>query len=197
MKRLFLIFAACLLMVVLTADYAQAQITYGARAGVGLTSIFRKVDRQTDKNIMPIVGYQAAFLAGKDLPFFDDVFFGQVEISFATQGWENEITKTTTNLNYLRVSPMIEILPGFWNMYTQLGVYFGYAIGGETDNRKINFGKNADMKAFDFGSTAGVGFQFNSVKIGLLVQNSYVNFSNAAKVRERNTGMMLNLAYLF
>ena len=104
-------FCVTLVAVVLTVSCAQAQIVFGVRAGLNSTVFFSKKDgnkSEFNEYFKYKQGFQIGLAVEKSLT---EKFASQLGILYTTQGWKfdfEDLTKSTTNLNYLqvRVKPM-------------------------------------------------------------------------------------------
>jgi hypothetical protein len=202
-----------LLVAVLTAGYAQAQFTFGVRAGFNLTNISQKYDGTKasgdDKGKFK-PGFQIGVVGEYAL---GESFAIQPGILFATQGTkfkftdEAEITETFS-LNYIQVpiNAQYRIDLGGAKLLLQAGPYLGYAIGGKdkyeaggaSESDDIEFGsKDEEINPFDFGLGLGAGVQFSNFQVGLGYNLGLTNLSNVDRVKLKNNGLALTLTYLF
>ena len=213
----------CMLAAVLTASYAQSQITFGARAGFALTNQSikydgKKPDKEDRSKMKP--GIQIGIIGEYTL---DDAISFQSGLVFATQGfrykfsdeWEDfgtVETKTTLNINYLQipVNALYQMDMGGGKLVFQAGPYLGLALGGkskskeksngrtETDKVDVKFGSEVgEMKRIDLGLGLGAGVQFNNIRAGLEYKFGVTNLSNFDKSTQRNNGLTLSMTYLF
>jgi len=201
-----------LLVAVLSAGYAQAQVNIGAHAGVNFSNMLFEYPKSyinlTTYKFKP--GYQIGALVEIDK---EDTPIGfQSGLLIATQGCKTETTifgsttKTTISLTYLQIplnSVGIFTLKGTPFIY-HVGINLGFAVAGKTKTdggkeEKIIFGsgKDAFMKGFDLGSSAGVGYQFGNIQAKLVIYSSLLNFSNNKDVKMRNLGLSLTATYFF
>jgi hypothetical protein len=185
-------FCIALLTVVLTTSYAQAQISLGVRAGLNVTNIDNElVDNQSK------LGFQAGVIAEKPL---GEKFATQIGLLFATQGCKNDLSESTTNLNYLqlRLNPMFKPDIGRMKLILTVGPYLGYALSGKEADQKISFGSNeAQWKRLDFGGGLGAGLQFDNIQVGLAYNRGLINLSHADNVSMKNSGLALTVTYMF
>jgi len=203
-----------LLAAVLTASYAQAQTTFGVRAGLNLTNVYQKGDDGNMKGLDWIPGFQIGVIA--DYPLLEDLSF-QPGILFATQGAKAEASssgykaKVTINLNYIQIPINLQYKHELDNkvLLVQAGPYLGYGIGGKqkaeisqgttkvSDSRKIKFGSgdDADYKAFDFGLGAGAGLQLGNLQAVLGLNYGLAKLNTDGKAK--NIGLALTLTYFF
>ena len=205
-------FYIVLLVAVLTASYAQAQITFGARAGFNLTNLYQEDKDGNMKGLDWKPGFQIGLVA--DYLLLGDLSI-QPGILFATQGAKSETSmsgykaKVTFNLNYIQIPINLQYKLDLDNkkLLVQAGPYLGYGIGGKlkvevseggisiNNSEKIKFGSSDDddFKAFDFGLGLGVGLQIGNLQavlgynLGLVKLNPDVN--------AKNIGLALTLTY--
>ena len=199
-----------LLVAVLTASYAYAQVSIGARAGLNLTNIYQKDEQGKMKGLDWIPGFQIGVVA--DYPLLEDISI-QPSILFATQGAKSETkvsgykAKVTFNLHYIQVPINLQYKRDF--LLLQAGPYIGYGIGGKlkaeisqgttsiSNSEKIKFGNgdDADFKALDFGFGLGAGLQFGNLQAVLGYNLGLVKLD--PDVNAKNIGLTLTVTYLF
>ena len=201
-KKIFIV----LLAAVLTANYAQAQLKFGARAGFNLTNVYQEDENGKMKGLDWKPGFQIGVVA--DYALLEDLSI-QPGILFSQQGMKangsllgSKVT-LTYNLNYIQI-PINFV---FTNnaLFLQAGPYLGFGIGGKKEaksnstsvSEKIKFGSgdDADFRAFDFGLGVGAGLQFGNMQAGLGINYGLVNLRTDVKVK--NIGLNLTLTYLF
>ena len=209
-KKIFIVS----LVAVLTASYAQAQIIFGARAGLNLTNLYQKDESGNMKGLDWIPGFQIGVVA--DYPLLEDLSI-QPGILFATQGAKSETSlgtykvKATFNLHYIQVPINLQYKHALDNMtlLLQAGPYLGYGIGGklkadasqgsttvsESKNIKFGSGDDADFKAFDFGLGLGAGLQIGNIQAVLGYNLGLVKLDPDANAK--NIGLALTVAYMF
>ena len=200
-----------LLAVVLTASYAQAQLTFGARAGLNLTNMKMKTGSFSMSPDMK-AGIQLGVVAEYGL---SDAFFIQPGLLFAQQGCKMEMSESymgesmkssdKMTLNYLQIPVNAQYKVGLGNMklLLQAGPYLGFAISGkekgettysyggekETEkyNEKIDF-KEDGWKRFDFGLGIGAGLQFGNIQAGLGYNLGLANIADSDDDIEFSSG---------
>jgi len=210
-KKIFIVS----LVAVLTVNYAQAQVIFGARAGFNMTNLYQK-DANGDKvGLDWRPGFQIGVIA--DYPFLFEDLSIQPGILFATQGAKSEKTllgyktKINFNLNYIQVPINLQYKQDLDNMILllQAGPYLGFGIGGKKEieiseggtkvssSEKIKFGSgdDADFKAFDFGLGFGAGLQFGNLQAVLSYNLGLVKLD--PDVDLKNIGLALTVTYFF
>jgi len=210
MKKFFIV----LLVAVLTANYAQAQLTFGARAGLNLTNLYQKNEKGEKEGLNWKTGFQIGVVA--DYALLEDLSI-QPGILFATQGAKSEIsllgykTKIEFNLNYLQIPINLQYKYDLDNMTLlfQAGPYLGYGVGGKmkiemseggtsvSSSEKIKFGSgdDADFRAFDFGLGLGAGLKFGNIQAVLGYNLGIVKLD--PDIDMKNIGLALTVTYLF
>ena len=212
-KKVFVV----LLAAVLTASYAQAQFTFGVRAGFNLTDF--SGDGVEDSKMKP--GFQIGVVG--DLALSDN-FSIQPGLLFATQGakWsENESEgdykvsySESINLNYLQIpiNAQYKLDLGDMKLLLQAGPYFGYGISGkykweeswngnkESGDDKIEFGSDEEkhhFKALDLGLGFGAGLQFGNIQAGVGYNLGLANLAHSDNYKIKNNGLAITVTYLF
>ena len=237
-------FFAVICAIVLSTNILSAQFKIGARAGFSLTNAnynFPSGDEELENLLDPKMkpGFQVGVVGDYEL---NTAFSVQSGILFATQGWKidadyerseggfysKDQIKGKTNLNYFQV-PILAIykldLSGA-KLLLQTGPYFGYGLGGKSNNEssilrkyndeviidektsldnKIKMGSGEDqVKAFDFGLNFGTGVQFGNIQTTLSYSIGLVNLYNKSTldimdedISMKNKGFSLTITYLF
>ena len=216
-----------MLAAVLTVGYAQAQITFGARAGLNLTNVSGDTE---DTKMKP--GIQLGAVA--DYPLQDN-FSIQAGFLFAQQGYRVSYTDSETsmgvtfkdetkgkmNLNYLQIPINAQYKHdlGGMTLLLQAGPYLGFGLGGKmksetstsvtppspyypddkySHEEKIKFGGKNELKGFDFGLGIGAGLQFGNIQAGLGYNIGLMNMvPNGSSFVMKNNGLALTATYLF
>ena len=210
-----------LLAFVLTASYAHAQLTFGARAGLNLTNFSEREDGQklegVDKSKLK-PGFQLGVVAEAAL---SDNLYIQPGILIATQGGAYKYSETgyseteTINLNYLQIPVNLQYkldMNGM-NLLLQGGPYLGYAFSGkykvketedgktEKSEEKLDFGtEDGQISQTDFGLGLGVGLQLSdNMQLGLGYNIGLKNLINGGgtSIVMKNNGLALTFTLLF
>jgi hypothetical protein len=168
-------FISILLIFVLAAVTTRAQaqdsdnsLRFGIKGGLNVTNLY--VEDVDDEN--PRYGFHVGVYTQL---FESDVFAIQPEILFSTKG-----TRTTYdvagfegdaqfNLNYLDI-PVLAVFKLGESAEIHVGPYFGYLLSAssEIDGDFDDYEEldRDDYKAWDYGLSAGVGFNVGAVQIG-------------------------------
>ena len=212
-----------MLAAVLTASYAQAQISLGARAGFSLTNQSEKYDgkkpnKEERSKMKP--GFQIGVTGEYALT---DVLSVQSGLLIATQGYRFKYTdddedlgyseeKVRLNITYLQIPihALYQMDLGDMKLVLQAGPYLGYALGGKTKyegtyggrtekhTSDVEFGSEVGkMKRFELGLGLGAALQFDKLRAGIGYQFGLTNLSNFEKTSQKNNGLTLSLTYMF
>jgi len=202
-----------LLVVVLTASYAKAQLKVGIQAGAGMTNMFIG---NKEASIGDATDFKPGFRIGAIAEIDNIQEFTRGSMAFQTgllvamQGYKKSFpVDQTFNLTYLQIPANFVFKRHFSSMKLlgQVGPYLGYAIDGkrkweyrgEEVEEKIKFGNGKDdfMKAFDIGFGAGGGLQFGNFQAKIELSASMLNLSNITYIERQNFGLSFTAAYLF
>jgi hypothetical protein len=206
-KKVILVFVA----VALTASYAQAQFTFGVRAGLNLTNMVFKDNGATVTGKMK-PGIQLGVTGEHAIT---DAFAIQPGLLFSMQGYKMEEEgplKGAIALNYIQIPVNVQYkldLSGM-KLLLQAGPYLGIAVNGkfkmkagsQEDSMDIRFKSSnggGDYKRGDFGLGVGAGLQFGNIQaavgynIGLANVDAHYDGDHTAK----NNGLALTVTYLF
>jgi len=220
-------FFSVLLIAVLTVSYANAQFTFGARAGFNLTNMSGFNDDndelEFDFNTKLKPGFQFGVVGDFAL---NKSFSIQPGILFATQGFkisEDFISFIGSvpvpvslsgglSLNYIQIPINVQykIDLGDMKLLLQTGSYLGYGLSGKLEveatsgnftyeeKEKMKFGnKEEDMNPFDFGLGFGVGLHFDNIQVGLGYNLGLANLSKVENISTKHSGLALTVTYLF
>jgi len=215
-------FFSVLLLAVLTAGYAQAQFTFGARAGLNLSNISLTYDGKNDGEdpykFKPGIqlGIVGEYAISDNLAIQPGILFSQMGFKQEASFMDYYSMKTSCTMNYLQIPVNVQykLDLGGMNLLLQAGPYFGYGLGGkmkweftedgvtEKDDEKVEFGNDPEIhfcKALDFGLGVGAGLQFNNLQIGLGYNFGLANLSNYDddKFKIKNNGLALTVTFLF
>jgi hypothetical protein len=199
--------------VILTAGYAQAQLTFGARAGLNLTNIYGDGAKMGDLSSKMKPGLQLGVVAEYAL---GDAFAIQPGILFSQQGFtfkeDDAYDKTTLNYIQIPINAQYKIDLGFAGLLLQAGPYAGIGLGGKNKwdydgdkgDAKIKFGDAPKDKEtedsylsnrMDFGLGLGAGLQFGNIQAGLGYKFGFTELSEKSKTK--NNGLALTVTHLF
>ncbi|MHC8948978.1 porin family protein [Sphingobacterium hungaricum] len=183
MKKVLLSLGAALFL----AAGAQAQVSYGLKAGVNLGKFSNVSDAAKDYQVMNPSFYVTGFA---DLPVASN-FSIQPGVSLQGKGSKFNYDgdgldgKSTTNVMSVEipVNAVYYIPAGAGNVYLGLGPYIGFNVSGKTKTsgsigdwgvegeNDIKFsGDNKNMNLIDAGANFMAGYKFNN---GLLINAGY------------------------
>ena len=196
MNRLFL---TVLATIILTAS-AQAQFTFGVRAGMICSKIWGSSEPPTNMKL----GFQFGGIADYSV---NDNFSVASGFSMAMM-WHRIKAETATRTE----SPVYLQIPVFarYNLtdilFLSAGTYFGHFVFGNgnwsTDDYKykLNFGREDVFgqqvyKSFDFGLSAGAGVQFGNLQVGLECRQGMTNVIHSSSCK--NLAFTITVTYMF
>lgn len=177
MKNKFKILAAFVLISGATLPAIQAQINdstgsqFGIKGGLNFSNMY--TEDVNDNNVL--TSFNGGLYASIPLTSFMAI---QPELLYSRKGselvYDNFLAEGTAkfNLNYLEL-PLLLKLNVAKNFNIHAGPYVAYLLNAnvtnETDNGTFNFEENLDnedFNKFDYGLSAGFGFDFDSIGIG-------------------------------
>jgi hypothetical protein len=226
-----------MLAFVAVAASINAQVRPGIKAGYNLGGVMANyLGTETPENLKKIAGdpnnfhlksgFQGGMIA--DCPI-SNAFAIQPGVRFALQGFKDKYTSNGDvirgfSLYYLQVPVYAQYrlnIAEETNLLFQAGPYASFSLfGRQSYNRKgkdeklddkykkITFGENKDIqKAFDYGVSAGVGFEFYRFQLvaaydfgltqPILMMDSQRTKSGSYHVDMRNHNFSLTLAVIF
>ena len=189
----------------LIAGYAQAQVKFGPKVGLNLSTMTLKV---SGIGIDPktVVGFNAGFVSEITLK---GNFVLQPGVMFSKKGSKYSVE-----------SYDLSIFPGFFEIPVNAmykfdlstvklilfaGPYFAFGVGGTyktpdgSDAINYGSGEDKDLKSFDLGANLGAGLEIKNFQISAQYGFGLTNLSpvetNDAEMKVRVIG--ISLAYLF
>lgn len=169
-----------------TNDSSNAQI--GVKGGVNFSNMYTE---DVDDNNM-LTSFNLGFYASIPLTSFIAI---QPEFLYSRKGaelkYDNLLATGSAkfNLNYIEVPVLLKLNIGK-NFNVHAGPYFAYLIDSkvtnETDGGTFDFEEtfnNDDFNKFDYGLSAGLGFDFESIGIG-----ARYNYGLSTVGKERSFG---------
>ena len=210
MKRIFVFFVTCLLLVVLAVTNSNAQISLGA--GFNWFNIVGTDEDGFWQDNIPRMGNQFVVVGEKA---FNDAWAAHIGITYSMQYSLDFFDRLETGMEYLKIQPMVKFsgFPPDWmkRMYAKAGLYYGYATTGfireyvektdtgvDFEERRLSPGKdNCIKKASDLGFATELGVQINKIRIGIFGQAGFINTSNVKNQQLKNWGLGFNVTYMF
>ena len=183
-----------LLIAVLTAGYAHAQVSIGARAGLNFTNLIGDRDMATFKP-----GFQVgAVLNGAR----NNVFSLEAGFLFSQMGAQAKEDGDTYSLtlNYFEIPYNAKFR--FEDFFVQAGLYIAFGLriietekeGGIKYSESGSF-KEYGLKDMDYGIGAGFGYHFGPIQASLNAKISALSILNGGNAR--NFGVALTATYFF
>jgi hypothetical protein len=173
---------------------AQAQATFGVKAGASLTNFVGDNVSDNAKNKVGFVGGLVANLA------VNDMFSIQPEVLFSQKGYK--LADSQSNLNYIDVPVMVKVNTGDngSGLFFELGPQFGLLMSAKDEH--VDF--KDQFNTFDFGYAAGLGYQLEGgLNFGLRYNGGITNvlkdgaFGIAGQQKSRNSAFQLSVGYMF
>ncbi|MDR2037022.1 MAG: PorT family protein [Bacteroidales bacterium] len=202
LRRIFTL----VMLATMVVGYAQAQFSFGAKAGFNLVNIYGS--DVEDVKMKP--AFQAGLVADYS---FIEAFAVQAGVMFAQQGWKVDnylggSDDAKINLNYIQIpiNAMYKFsLGSSMKLFAQAGPYLGFGLGGKVkvgdNDMDIKFGDGDDIdklyldNAFDFGLGVGVGLQYNSFQLGVGYNFGLLDLDDDTTMK--NGGLAITLTFLF
>ncbi|MDR0833950.1 MAG: PorT family protein [Candidatus Symbiothrix sp.] len=195
-------------LVALTAVTANAQgVKFGVTAGLNLSNWTGDIEDAKYK-----AGFQVGVVADWALT---ESFSIAPELNFSQKGYKAKFEgigayDISATVNYLTLP--INALYKFnvsddSKFLVFAGPYLGYGLSGSvkatvpgegSESEDIKFGsKEGELKAFDFGLNAGIGFQYTKFFIKAQYNLGLANLSNVDGNSIKNSNIGVTLGYLF
>ena len=202
MKNLKFIFLAIFL---LTAAFANAQVSLSVRGGVNMSNI------QTDEpNCVksPKFGFNigafADFYVAHNMAIQSGLFFSTKGASENIRE-ANELERTVTGFSYFQVpvhfAYKIDVAPGMRVVF-HAGPYIALGVSSFVNVNDVKM-RNAfgcrpyQYQPFDWGLGIGVGADFQRILVGIGLDFGLYDISNQSNVRGRNQNAFLTVGYRF
>lgn len=189
MKKLILTTLSLLAFIVSSAqsnDNATSNLSFGVKGGVNFSNLY--TEEVDDNNVL------TSFHVGVFATFpITDILGIQTEVLYSRKGAELEYNNAFLSgtaqfrLNYIEVPVLLKFnITDNFNIHA--GPYVAYLIDVDVVNKSSNANfdfeenlNNDDFNKFDYGLSAGLGFDFNSFGIG-----ARYNYGLATVGKERN-----------
>jgi len=178
---------------------AQAQVSFGVKAGATLTNFMGDdVSDESDNKV--------GFLAGAVANFaVNDMFSVQPEVLFSQKGSKSGDVKS--NLNYIDVPVMVKVNTGDngSGLFFELGPQFGLLMSAKATDGDESIDIKDLSNTFDFGYAAGLGYQLESgLNFGLRYNGGITNVTKeidllgtTVQPKSRNSAFQLSVGYMF
>ncbi|MFD2513006.1 porin family protein [Pontibacter locisalis] len=191
MKKLLLLFCA-----LATMQLAEAQVSFGVRAGANLSNL--SGDVRDDSRFNNKVGWHAGVTA--NFGIVEDFFSIQPELYYTNKGFKNEEEEFeldnltyrregSVNYNYLELPVLARINAG--PLYFEGGPLASYLlsvnnrtdtfINGAPEPEAVNRSSTDGLKKFELGYAAGIGFGTpGGLSIGVRYAGSFTDLVDDA-----------------
>jgi hypothetical protein len=205
MKKTFLIASMSLF-----ALGAKAQVTFAPEVGLNLFNQTQKLG-DTKLGTDSKIGFKAGGVV--NIPVVAG-FYIQPGVFYSTKGFKYNLdilgikSESTTNLGYIEV-PVNALyrfdLGNAGGFFVSAGPYAAFAVNGKTKTEalgvetktNVEFGSDAgEMKRFDYGLNAGIGYE---TPWGVYVRAQYglglANLTNVDNATAKNNGFQFSLGF--
>ncbi len=219
MKTFIKLSIVVLLLVNGTESFAQ---TFGIKVGLNLSNMIMKDDDETYSEEFKM---KPGFHFGPTIEIpISELFSFESGLMLSTKGYKESVKisyggciserNTKVYMLYIDIPLTAKVTfdVGGTKLFGTFGPYIGMGLCGkmkyikiyeiDEEVEKISFGSNKeedDLKALDYGLTAGIGFTLNSTQIGISYALGLANLSNYSedhyKIKNRVLG--ISIGYKF
>lgn len=196
MKKIFVFL--CALALVAVAIPAQAQLRFGVKGGLNITSVHFNSDLLKSDNV---TGFHIGPMIEATMPLLGFGF--DAAILYAQKGMESNSSGVTTTMktSYLDVPVNLKWKFGLpiIKAYLAAGPYASFRIGGDKIWNVLN--DQLETKSFGAGLNFGAGVElFSHLQVGFNYQLGLTDNFSAEKLDltdNKNRGWVISAAYLF
>lgn len=196
MKKIFVFL--CALALVAVAIPAQAQLRFGVKGGLNITSVHFNSDLLKSDNV---TGFHIGPMIEATMPLLGFGF--DAAILYAQKGMESNSSgvATTMKTSYLDVPVNLKWKFGLpiIKAYLAAGPYASFRIGGDKIWNVLN--DQLETKSFGAGLNFGAGVElFSHLQVGFNYQLGLTDNFSAEKLDltdNKNRGWIISAAYLF
>lgn len=196
MKKIFVFL--CALALVAVAIPAQAQLRFGVKGGLNITSVHFNSDLLKSDNV---TGFHIGPMIEATMPLLGFGF--DAAILYAQKGMESNSSGVTTTMktSYLDVPVNLKWKFGLpiIKAYLAAGPYASFRIGGDKIWNVLN--DQLETKSFGAGLNFGAGVElFSHLQVGFNYQLGLTDNFSAEKLDltdNKNRGWIISAAYLF
>ena len=172
---------------------AVAQVQWGVKAGLNLSSFVPGVDNP---------GYKTSFNAGAmiSVPLIPG-FHLQPEIMYSGQGYEQFYSGESMHIEtgFINV-PVLFKYQHETGVFAETGPQIGFLLSANREIGKINTNIRDEFAAMDFSWALGVGYKFSEIGLGIDARYN-MGLTNVNKDSQgsfsRNSVFQLGLFYMF
>jgi hypothetical protein len=174
----------------------KAQLKFGVRAGLNASNVsFPNLPNKSEK-----IGFHVGLFT--DIPVVEDFMSVQPELSYSTKGTDFKVLseKQSINMNYVDFFLPVSFKMSDFNI--TVGPFASYLISTPDYTYYNNNSVLVDaFKKFDAGLTAGLGYNFNKMMIGVRYNQGFIDVtqdnSRALLGSGKNAVGQLSLGYKF
>lgn len=174
----------------------KAQLKFGIRAGLNASNVsFPNLPNKSEK-----IGFHVGLFT--DIPVVEDFMSVQPELSYSTKGTAFKVLseKQSINMNYVDFFLPVSFKMSDFNI--NVGPFASYLISTPDYTYYNNNSVLVDaFKKFDAGLTAGLGYNFNKMMIGVRYNQGFIDVtqdnSRALLGSGKNAVGQLSLGYKF
>jgi hypothetical protein len=174
----------------------KAQVKFGVRAGLNTSTVsFPNLPNKSEK-----IGFHVGVFT--DIPVVENFMSVQPELSYATKGTSFKVLseKQSINMNYVDLILPVSFKMGDFNI--NVGPFASYLISTPDYTYYNNNSVLVDaFKKFDAGLSAGLGYNFNKMMIGIRYNQGFIDVTedNARALlgSGKNAVGQLSLGYKF
>ncbi len=184
------------LFVFAVALSASAQITYNAKASLGLSSVdvSESVDGLKNK-------FVAKIGAGIEKPLNENwALMPSLELAWKGYKIEDGDYGQDVSFMYIQVPVLAAYrlnLNGSWNMTAKAGPYFAYALSGDSGDEELGDFFDNGGKRFDAGIILAVDFEYHKYVIGLEYERGLTNIMDVESISVTNQAFYATVGYKF
>ncbi|MCX2719983.1 porin family protein [Lentiprolixibacter aurantiacus] len=190
MRKLMLI---SLLSLFALTSYAQADVNFGARAGVNLATLSGDDSDFYDTRTAIYLGFMAEFGLTDMLALRPELNFSMQGAKISEGGEEADL-----KINYLNIPVMLKIgvTDGF---YFEAGPQIGFLMSADVDFDGVEVDIKDEVKDIDFGGNIGLGYELEN---GLLFNARYnIGFTDLneddTEGSNQNSVISIGIGYMF
>lgn len=200
MKKVLVVF-----LMAVGALIADAQITWNAKAGIGIANCWGEESSGSHFVGKIGAGIEKPFTSNWSLmPSLEIAWKGAQESYEYDNGYSLEKFKATLDILYLQIPVLAAYrlnLNDSWNMTFKAGPYLAFALWGEMreDGEHFNIFKKEDeyngANRFDLGLDLGIDFEYHRFVFGVEYEVGFISIDKEYSLR--NSAAYLTVGYKF
>ncbi len=181
------------LFVFAVALSASAQITYNAKASLGLASVaVSGTESDVESKFVGKIG------GGIEKPLNENwALMPSLELA-----WKGYKVEGAEDVNFMYVQ--VPVLAAYrlnlndsWNMTAKAGPYFAYALSGDSGDDELGDFFDNGGKRFDAGIILAVDFEYHKYVIGVEYERGLTNIYDEAGISVTNQAFYATIGYKF